>query len=93
VLLSDANYIPNAAYETTGYLGDGFSDLTGGSLQFQTCYDAADCNTDSGGWALEITLPDTTPVLAPEPMPISLAGLAFGATAWCCLRRRRFGTY
>ena len=79
VLLSDANYVPNAVYETTGYLGDGFSDLTGGSLPFQTCYDATDCNTDSTNWALDITTAGT--VTTPEPATFLLVGLALLITA------------
>jgi hypothetical protein len=74
VLLSDANYVPNAIYETTGYLGDGYSDLTGGSLPFQTCYDLSDCNTDSANWALDITT--TGPATStPEPASFLLVGL------------------
>jgi hypothetical protein len=30
VLLTDANYTPNAVYEKVGYLGDGFSNFAGG---------------------------------------------------------------
>jgi hypothetical protein len=71
--LSDANYVPTAVYETTGYLGDGFSDLTGGSLPFQTCYDATDCNTDTANWALDITTTGT--VSTPEPASFLLVGL------------------
>jgi len=73
VLLSDADYVPNAVYETTGHLGDGFSDLTTGSLPFQTCYDASDCNTDSANWALDITTTGSA-ASAPEPASFGLAG-------------------
>jgi hypothetical protein len=75
VLLSDANYVPNAVYETTGYLGDGFSDLTGGSLPFQTCYDLSDCNTDTANWALDITAPSAVTTSTPEPASFLLVGL------------------
>jgi hypothetical protein len=84
VLLSDANYTPLAVYETTGYLGDGFSDLTGGSFPLQTCYDANDCNTDTANWALDITEPSGTVTPTPEPRAVfELAGLglAFAAMA------------
>jgi hypothetical protein len=87
VLLTDANYVPNAVYETTGYLGDGFSDLTGGSLPFQTCYDANDCNTDSANWALDITTAGT--VTTPEPASFLLVGLALLTAIACTLRGRR----
>jgi hypothetical protein len=83
VLLSDANYVPNAVYEAIGYLGDGFSDLTGGSLPFQTCYDPTDCNTDSTNWALDVTTAGTTSSSTPEPASFLLVGPALlTATAW-----------
>lgn len=87
VLLSDANYPPNAIYETTGYLGDGFSDLTGGSLPFQTCYDTSDCNTDTANWALDITTSSGAAASTPEPGSFALAGLGLLAIGWS-LRRR-----
>ena len=88
VLLSDANYVPNAVYETTGYLGDGFSDLTGGSLPFQTCYDATDCNTDTANWALDITTAGAASASTPEPASFLLVGLAI-LTAMPRTRRGR----
>jgi hypothetical protein len=87
VLLSDANYVPNAVYETTGYLGDGFSDLTGGSLPFQTCYDSTDCNTDTTNWALDITTAGT--VTTPEPASFLLVGLVLLITMTWTWRSRR----
>jgi len=89
VLLSDALYTPNAVYETTGYLGDGFSDLTGGSLPFQTCYDAGDCNTDTANWALDITTSSGVTTSTPEPGSFGLAGLGLLAAAGWSARRRR----
>jgi hypothetical protein len=88
VVLSDADYVPNAVYETTGYLGDGFSDLTGGSLPFQTCFDASDCNTDSANWALDITTPGVIASAAPEPSSFGLAGVGFALVLIGCVRRR-----
>jgi len=76
VLLSDANYVPNAVYEVTGYLGDGFSDLTGGSLPFQTCYDLSDCNTDTANWALDVTTTGGGATSTPEPASSLFVGLA-----------------
>jgi hypothetical protein len=76
VLLSDADYVPNAVYEATGYLADGFSDLTGGV--FETCYDANDCNNnDTTNWALDIiTAGGTSPSSSvPEPASLLLTGL------------------
>jgi hypothetical protein len=47
-ILSDGAYVPTAAFETMGFLGDGFSDLTGGVLR--TCADLDNCNVDTGNW-------------------------------------------
>jgi hypothetical protein len=91
VLLSDANYVPNAVYETTGYLGDGFSDLTGGSLPFQTCYDATDCNTDTTNWALDITTTGTTSTSTPEPASFLLVGLALLTGRWLTSTHKQKG--
>jgi hypothetical protein len=88
VLLSDANYIPNAVFETTGFLGDGFTDLTGGSLPLQTCYDAGDCNTDTANWALDITSSSGATTSTPEPASFALAGLGLLAIGWSARRRR-----
>ncbi len=90
ILLSDANYVPNAVYETTGYLGDGFSDLTGGLLPFQTCYDSSDCNIDTTNWALDITTPGSSTASAPEPAPFALSGLGLALViAGSCLRSNK----
>ena len=93
VLLSDANFVPSAVYEASGYVGDGFSDLTGGVLQ--TCYDASDCNTnDTGNWALDITTttgstsPSPSPSV-PEPASLLLAGLGLVVVSRLSSQRRR----
>jgi hypothetical protein len=83
VIVSDADYVPNAVYETTGYLGDGFSDLTGGSFPLTTCYDASDCNKDTAHWALDITTSGGASSSAPEPGSFALIGVGltlFGAS-------------
>ncbi len=88
VFLSDADYVPNAVYETNGVLGDGFSDLTAGV--FQTCYDASDCNTDSANWALDITTSGSTASPAPEPATFGVAGLGLAfVLAGSCLRSKK----
>ena len=53
--LSDAEYIPNAIFDSpsSGNLNEGFTDLTGGA--FQTCADLNDCNNDTANWALDVT--------------------------------------
>jgi hypothetical protein len=74
VLLTDAEYIPNAVFETpAGRLADGFTDLTAGV--FQTCEDANNCDADSGAWALDITTAGAS-VSAPEPAGTAILLLA-----------------
>jgi hypothetical protein len=75
VLLTDGANVPNAVFETSGVLGDGFTDLSGGV--FQTCADLIDCNSDSGNWALDITAPNSSITATPEPRVIGVAGIAF----------------
>jgi hypothetical protein len=85
ILLTDANYVPDAVYETTGFLGDGFSDLTAGV--FQTCFDANDCNTDTANWAVDVTTSGAAS--APEPASFVLAGLGIAVVSRLSSRRRR----
>ena len=89
VLLSSATYIPNAVFEASpAYLGDGFTDLTGGV--FQTCFDEANCRTGTPNWALDIT--SSTPAAVPEPASLGLAGLGLAITAFIArLRPNRIG--
>ena len=87
VILSDADYTPEAVYEAPGgTLGDGFSDLTGGSLPFQTCYDQNDCNTDTTAWALDVTTP-TVASTAPEPATFAVVGIGLALAAGFARRK------
>ena len=88
VLLSDGEYLPTAVFETTGFLGDGFTDLTGGA--FQTCADQNDCDTPTANWALDITEPGGSAPSAPEPGAFGLAGLGLTFAAGASEVRRRF---
>jgi hypothetical protein len=74
VLLSDAEYIPNAIFDSPSYgdLSEGFTDLTGGA--FQTCADLNDCNNDSANWALDVTTP-TRVTATPEPGSLAVCAL------------------
>jgi hypothetical protein len=90
VLLSDAEYIPAAVFESSGTFGDGFIDLTGGV--FQTCYDAENCNSDTGFWAMDVTVSSATPPPTPTPEPptAELAGTSVAlAVAWMYRREKR----
>lgn len=96
VLLADADYVPNAIFEAPpAFLGDGFTDLTGGV--FQTCYDADDCNTDTANWALDITAPPGStippPSSVPEPStaPLAAVGMALGASVYARSRKSARG--
>jgi hypothetical protein len=81
LLLTDANYIPNAVY-TNGTTDEGFTDFTAGV--FQTCYPVENtCITPNGTWALDITT-------IPEPSALSLLGIGFtGLVGWKQVRKRR----
>jgi hypothetical protein len=81
LLLSDANYLPNAVFDN-GTLGEGFTDLTGGA--FQTCNadasGATTCASDTGNWAFDLTT-SSKGVTTPEPGCLPLLGLCFLALA------------
>jgi hypothetical protein len=90
VLLSDAEYLPNAVFEANGELGDGFTDFTGGV--FQTCIDANNCipQPDSANWALDITESSGSGPTVPEPGACGLVGLGLATAAGTSEVRRRF---
>jgi hypothetical protein len=75
VLLSDANYIPNAIYDN-GALSEGFTDLTDGV--FQTCDTNGSCITPNGNYAVDIESTKADLTITPEPsaLPLLVAGLA-----------------
>ena len=84
LLISDANYIPNAVFDN-GTLGEGFTDFTGGA--FQTCNvvgSTTTCATDDANWAFDVTTSgSSTPPPMPEPPAFFLlaAGL-FGVAVY-----------
>ena len=78
VLLSDAEYIPNAIFDSPSYgnLSEGFTDFTAGV--FQTCADLNDCNNDTANWALDVTTPGNM-TATPEPGSLVVCGLGLMA--------------
>ncbi len=74
IFLSDAEYIPNAVFDSPSYgnLSEGFTDLTGGV--FQTCADLNDCNNDTPKWALDVTTPSQV-TATPEPGSLGVCGI------------------
>lgn len=86
LLLSDADYIPNAVFDN-GTLGEGFTDLTGGA--FQTCNTVGStttCADDTANWAFDVT---TSGSSTPPPMPEPPAFLLL-ATNLVAIVVRRF---
>lgn len=86
LVLTDANYIPDALYDN-GALSEGFLDLTGGV--FQTCDpDANACVARNGNYALDISSSLGAPSV-PEPSAFPLLGIGFALTGLTQLTRRR----
>jgi succinate-acetate transporter protein len=57
---------------------------------FQTCYDAADCNNDTGNWALDISTPEGSfKIVTPEPAPFGLAGFGLAIVVGLALSKRK----
>jgi len=79
LLLTDANYTPNAVYDN-GTLSEGFTDFTDGV--FQTCDTDGSCIAPNGNFAVDIvsSQPGLTSI-SPEPSALSLLGLGFAALA------------
>jgi hypothetical protein len=85
LLLSDANYIPNAIYDN-GALSEGFVDFTGGV--FQTCDTDGSCITPNGNYAVDIVSTEADLItLTPEPSALPL--LCIGLAALASLRQLR----
>lgn len=91
LVLSDANYVPNAFSEVNGTLGDGYADLTGGV--FQTCDTSGSfvtaCITPDANWAFDVT--DTSGANLPTPEPGTVGLLASGLLGLAVIRRRLVG--
>jgi len=89
VLLSDGQFVPNAALGAGATFGDGFSDLTGG--QFCNIADftngvETDCPNTSGAYALDLITNGSPIMTSPEPSGMLL--LAAGLLGVIGIRRR-----
>ena len=75
LVLTDANYIPQAVYDN-GALAEGFVDLTSGV--FQTCDPVSNaCITPTANYAVDIVSAQlTTTALEPSTLPLLCVGLA-----------------
>jgi hypothetical protein len=74
LVLTDANYIPNAIYDN-GVLSEGFTDFTAGV--FQTCDPVSNaCITPNGNYAVDII---STSGFTPEPGALSLVAVGLAA--------------
>jgi hypothetical protein len=89
VFLSDAEYIPNAIFDSPAYgnLSEGFTDLTGGV--FQTCADLSDCNSPTANWALDVTTPAASVTATPEPAMMGVCGFGLAAALLVTLKRKQ----
>jgi hypothetical protein len=89
LLLSDANYIPNAVYDN-GALSEGFVDFTSGV--FQTCDSSTNaCITPNSNYAVDIVTAQsesTSPVPEPSTLPLLCLGLTVLAGAKLWTKRR-----
>jgi hypothetical protein len=83
LLLSDADYTPNAVYDD-GTLSEGFTDFTGGV--FQTCDTDGSCITPDGNYAVDIV---STSLAGSAPEPMTLPLLATGLAALAVLNQLR----
>jgi hypothetical protein len=80
LVLTDANYIPNAVYDN-GALSEGFVDFTGGV--FQTCDPVSNaCITPNGNYAVDIvSTRSDLPTVTPEPPTLSLLCIGLAVLA------------
>ncbi|HUO33150.1 MAG TPA: DVUA0089 family protein [Bryobacteraceae bacterium] len=88
LVLTDANYVPNAVYDN-GALSEGFTDFTGGV--FQTCDPVSNaCITPDGNYAVDIVSTQADLTATPEPSALPLLAIGLMALgSWKQFRKRR----
>jgi len=85
LVLTDANYIPNAIYDN-GALSEGFVDFTGGV--FQTCDTDGSCITPNGNYAVDILSAKSDLTSTPEPSALPLLVVCLSALVSAKLLRK-----
>src|ERR1700677_2572024 len=79
LLLTDANYLPNAIFDN-GALSEGFTDFSAGV--FQTCDPVANaCISPNGNYAVDIVSTQADLSKVPEPSALSLLGIGIAGLA------------
>lgn len=89
LVVSDANYQPNAVLNSGGTLSDGFSDVFATGGVFQTCDTDGSCINPNGNYAVDIVSTGSDLAAVPEPAALPLLGIGLAALAGLKQSRKR----